>query len=44
METELMKIDHIKYLEKKIVASQNRINDLEDMLDKFKYKYNGIVF
>lgn len=43
METELMKINHIKYLEKKIVTSQKKVNDLEDILDRFKHKYNGIV-
>lgn len=43
MTTELMKIDHIKYLEKKIVELKEEINSFEDITQKFKFKYNDLV-
>ena len=44
METELMKISHIKYLETKITFLKNQLNASEQIAEKFKPKYHEMVF
>lgn len=43
METELMKISHIKYLETKITLLKKQINSSEQIYEKFKPKYQELV-